>query len=307
MSKPDFDIGTAFSDTFALISQRPVWMIVWGALLVLVPLLPAIPFYSWMATNADILMNDPEAINQASGAVSLANLSSILQFLLLIPIVAAIIRYVLGKSGSAVFAGLRLGMDELWVFLACIALYIGMMIAIMIVLMIAFLVGVVVFVGGNQVAGVLVGILIGFLLMLPILWLSIRLSLLLPASVDLNNFALAESWRATKGRFWPLFGTWFLMVLVSVGLSILWLVVLSIIAVIVVVIGTMMGMASFGTEPETWNWLPLVLIGGVLAIVPTLWLSGVAYVLYCGPFTSAWRQLRPAPVVVADMAVEPEI
>ena len=39
-------------------------------------------------------------------------------------------------------------------------------------------------------------------------------------------------------------------------------------------------------------------------LVPTLWLIAATYVLYIGPFASAWRQLKPRPVVAAEASFE---
>ncbi len=304
MQSRDYDIGIALSDAFQLIKKKPGWMIAWGAIVLLLPLLPVIPMFIWMAENSDVWMNDPDALDSSFGQSLLAQSSSVFQLLVAIPVLAAASRFVLGKQRKTLFAGLAFSMDEVWTFVAVVAAYIGMIIVIMIVGIVAFVSGGLLYAAGQTVVGVLTGIFVAIVLCLPIIWGSVRLSLLIPASVDLNTFAFIPAWNASKGRFWPLFGTWFIAVLLSIGLSILLGVILVILVVIVIGAGFALGWAGPG-GPETWNWIPLALSAVAMMIVPLMWTYGATYSLYITPFASAWRQLKPNDTATATVIAEP--
>ena len=201
-----YDIGKVFQDSFAVIKAHPWWVLAWGALLIVLPTIPVIPMFVWMANNFEVLADNPEAMNEMIGLNLLANLSSVLQLLLMVPIIAAVARLVLGK-GIGRIVGLRASMDELWVFVTYIAIVLGFFIAAMIIALIAVFAGLIVgYASGIEAAGVGTGIVIGLVAILPMIWVGVRLSLLIPASIDLNTFALVPAWKASKGHFWPLLG-----------------------------------------------------------------------------------------------------
>lgn len=302
-----YDIGKVFADSFALVRARPWWVVAWGALLIVLPTIPVIPMFVWIAGNFEVLADNPEAMNEMIGLNMLANLSSILQFVLLIPIIGAIVRLVLGK-GTGRFVGLRASMDELWVFVTYIALVLGFCVVAMVVGMIAVLVGVIVgYSSGTEAAGVGAGIFVALLAVLPLIWAGVRVCLLIPASVDLNTFALVPAWKASKGHFWPLLGTVFLSVLIALAISIVWMIVLMVVIILLGLIGGAMGMVNMGADPSQWNWVPFAIIGGVLLAVPTFFMQGVNSVLSIAPYTSAWRQLKPSVEQQAAPVVAPEL
>lgn len=302
-----YDIGKAFENSFAVVRAHPWWVLAWGTLLVLLPTIPVIPMFAWMAANFEVMADNPEAINEMMGLNMLANLSSILQFVLMIPIIAAVVRLVLGK-GFGRFVGLRASMDELWVFVAYIAMMIGFFVLAMIITLIAIFGGLLVGYGsGAEAAGVGVGILIAVLAALPLIWVGVRLSLLIPASVDLNTFALVQAWKASKGHFWPLLGTAFLSMLIMLAISIVWMIVALVIVVVLGVAGGATGMLSMGEDPSQWNWVPFAIVGALLLAVPTFFMQGLNTVLTIAPFASAWSQLKPAVEQQAAPVVAPEL
>lgn len=303
-----YDIGKVFEDSFALIRAQPWWVLAWGALLVVVPVMPMIPMLGWMFANMETVTADPEAIEQMIGLNILANLSSVLQFVLLIPILAAVARTVLGKAAGKTFIGLRASMDELWVFVVYMAMMFGFFIVAMIAFLIALFVGLVSgYASGNEAVGVGVGIFVGFLTLLPLIWVLVRLSLLIPASVDLNTFALIPAWKASKGHFWPLLGTAFLVILVALAVSIVWMILFLLVVFVLALIGGVTGMITMDGDPALWNWVPLALIAAVLLAVPTFFMQGINTVLGVAPFASAWRQLKPSVEQQAAPVATPEL
>lgn len=302
-----YDIGKVFQDSFAVIKAHPWWVLAWGALLIVLPTIPVIPMFVWMANNFKVLADNPEAMNEMIGLNLLANLSSVLQLLLMVPIIAAVARLVLGK-GIGRIVGLRASMDELWVFVTYIAIVLGFFIAAMIIALIAVFAGLIVgYASGIEAAGVGTGIVIGLVAILPMIWVGVRLSLLIPASIDLNTFALVPAWKASKGHFWPLLGTAFLSMLIMMAISIVWMIALFLIILVLGFVGGAAGLVAFNEDPSQWNWVALIVIGIVLMAVPTFFMQGLNTVLTIAPFTSAWRQLRPSVEQQGDPGIVPEL
>lgn len=302
-----YDIGKVFQDSFAVIKAHPWWVLAWGALLIVLPTIPVIPMFVWMANNFEVLADNPEAMNEMIGLNLLANLSSVLQLLLMVPIIAAVARLVLGK-GIGRIVGLRASMDELWVFVTYIAIVLGFFIAAMIIALIAVFAGLIVgYASGIEAAGVGTGIVIGLVAILPMIWVGVRLSLLIPASIDLNTFALVPAWKASKGHFWPLLGTAFLSMLIMMAISIVWMIALFLIILVLGFVGGAAGLVAFNEDPSQWNWVALIVIGVVLMAVPTFFMQGLNTVLTIAPFTSAWRQLRPSVEQQGDPGIVPEL
>lgn len=302
-----YDIGKVFQDSFAVIKAHPWWVLAWGALLIVLPTIPVIPMFVWMANNFEVLADNPEAMNEMIGLNLLANLSSVLQLLLMVPIIAAVARLVLGK-GIGRIVGLCASMDELWVFVTYIAIVLGFFIAAMIIALIAVFAGLIVgYASGIEAAGVGTGIVIGLVAILPMIWVGVRLSLLIPASIDLNTFALVPAWKASKGHFWPLLGTAFLSMLIMMAISIVWMIALLLIILVLGFVGGAAGLVAFNEDPSQWNWVALIVIGVVLMAVPTFFMQGLNTVLTIAPFTSAWRQLRPSVEQQGDPDIVPEL
>ncbi len=302
-----YDIGKVFQDSFAVIKAHPWWVLAWGALLIVLPTIPVIPMFVWMANNFEVLADNPEAMNEMIGLNLLANLSSVLQLLLMVPIIAAVARLVLGK-GIGRIVGLRASMDELWVFVTYIAIVLGFFIAAMIIALIAVFAGLIVgYASGIEAAGVGTGIVIGLVAILPMIWVGVRLSLLIPASIDLNTFALVPAWKASKGHFWPLLGTAFLSMLIMMAISIVWMIALFLIILVLGFVGGAAGLVAFNEDPSQWNWVALIVNGEVLMAVPTFFMQGLNTVLTIAPFTSAWRQLRPSVEQQGDPGIVPEL
>lgn len=304
MQSRDYDIGVALEAAFDLIRKKPVWMLVWGAFLFVLPMLPIIPIVMMVIENYETIESSPENFGDALATNMMSNAASIIQFVAAVPIVAAITRYVLTKQPSR-FAGLKVGMDEIWVFVIFIAAYFAMVIAIMIAMIPAAIIGLMIYLGTqNEAVSLLIGFLLGLVCMLPLIWVSVRLSLIIAASIDLNTFAIAQAWKATKGKFWPLFGTCIIMLLIGLAVSVLMLVMLMLIGGLVFLLGSGVGWVS-NAPLDTWNWWPMLGLGGLLLVIPMCWASGVSYAFYFAPFASAWQQLKPLPVEAATTVAEP--
>lgn len=287
-----YDIGTAFSDTFRFVREKWVWMLVWGAALIILPTLPVIPLFGWLIANAAELGNDPDAINEAMGLNLLSNLASVIQIALGVFIYGAVVRYIVGIQRTGQFAGLRAGMDELWVLVCMIIYYIGMLVALMAIIAVASIIGLIVsLASGVTGVGVGIGILVGLAGIVPVVWAGVRLSLLIPASVEKNTLAFSQAWNASKGRFWPLLGTWVIIMLISIVLTVILTTIIGVVGLGVMGTGAAMGLEM--DAASLTSWVPLIVVGVLLLLVPVFAYTGIYYSLMVAPFASAWRQINP--------------
>ena len=111
----------------------------------------------------------------------------------------AITRAALGRREG--FAFLKLGMDEVRVvavyLLLCVLAYaaVGLVVGAIVLLCLSDAPL------GLRIAG---GILLGTAGLAALIWVGVRLSLLLPATVAERRIDFGRAWRLSRGRFWPL-------------------------------------------------------------------------------------------------------
>ena len=203
-------------------------------------------------------------------------------------LMAAVARAVLNPRAGG-FGYLRLGMDELRVFVVTLVLGILMFCAWMAVVV---LVGVLAGIAGASGAEwmwllVVLGALGG---VAAVIWLTVRLSLAVPITVAENRFAFFDSFAVTRGKFWSLLGMAviaFVMVLVISLLS--WVVILPL---------TMMsGLESWsfggGTDADVVAAAldvtnPWVIVRALVEAVIYALTVGVMY----APFAAAYRDIK---------------
>jgi len=118
---------------------------------------------------------------------------------------AAVARGILKPSGGA-FGYLRLGMDEVRVLVVTFVLGLVMTLVAVVALMAVGLVIAAAQTAGGGGAAAGAGLL-GFLAVICLLvWLSVRLCLAVPITLVQGRFAFFDSFKLTRGRFWPLLG-----------------------------------------------------------------------------------------------------
>ena len=124
---------------------------------------------------------------------------------------------------------------------------------------------------------------------LAVVWLLLRLSLAGPANFATGRFGLADSWRLTRGRFWPIAGaaTIMLCLLAMIGVLV-WLATF----VVEAAIG---GFHSFApvslSDPQALAERPGAYVFGMVA---ELVLGPVYWVIASAPFASIYRTLTAA-------------
>ena len=208
---------------FRLARERPktigVWTLIMGILSFAVSVVAVLTFGEKLTAMAEKLADksDPQAGLTAMSGMWPLFLGATLYVLATNAILLAGINRLVLKPHDSGGAYLRLGADELRQAAAQALLYV--------VLFGVYLVGGVgaVMVGGigAAIGGAPLGVLLGVVAFIGVLaglvFLSVRLSFVSTLAFDTRRIDLGASWALTQGRFWPLFGTYVIaMVLAAV-------------------------------------------------------------------------------------------
>jgi hypothetical protein len=214
--------GSIIEGAFRLVRERPAAVAVWGLLYMVAVIAMSFVMRPMIGFQAASLGNDPQAAQ-----AMLANMSTmfarlaLLEFgllLLFIVLMTAAQRAVLRPAQPGFFY-LRIGMDELRMLglalILIILFYVGLLIAVILIAIVAGIVAVAAGGGGAAVIAIIAG-----LLLFPVLiWLEVRLSLAFPLTLLRHRIIIGESWRLTRGRFWSLFGAYFVIFLIVFALA----------------------------------------------------------------------------------------
>lgn len=201
---------------------------------------------------------------------------------------AAVARAVLRPQEKA-FGYLRLGMDEVRVFIVTLVISILAAVFCSVVFVGALVAGVIAIRamggwGGLVLAATTLGA-IAF-----IVWLLVRWSLAVPITVAEKRFAIFDSFAVTKGRFWPLLG----MGLIALVMAILVMILCSFVSM---PLGMMLGMDMWGSMdgPSAEHLMkmfdvtnPLVIASAVVDAVATVLMLGVIH----APFSAAYKGIK---------------
>lgn len=205
----------------------------------------------------------------------------------------AVSRAVLRPSEGR-FGYMRFGMDELRVLAVTVVL--GLLFMALAGTMFT-LVGVI---GGMATALEapwlwLVAVLAGLAALAALIWLAVRLSLAVPITVGERRIALFDSFRLTKGRFWPLLGMAVLAGVLSLVVGLLGSLVMTPFQLLT---GGLTDLASLeGADPVTLlqaGW-PVILVW----IVTNAIVSALQVAVVYAPFSAAYRDIAG----VSDPAV----
>jgi hypothetical protein len=219
-------VGSIVGGAFGVVLRHPLSVLVWG--LVYVAMLAATALLMWPMIEAILSMpmksgNEEELAAELSRVQINPGLSMLVQIAsYVVPAIcaSAAIRTVLRPEQSGFFH-LRVGMDEVRVgacwFIVSLALGLGAVLA----LIPGAIVGAIAYgIGGEAVAVPVIGLLI-IVLICACVYFMVRLSLMAPLSFLRQEFAFGEAWRLTKGRFWTLFGGYFVVGLVATAITLI--------------------------------------------------------------------------------------
>lgn len=284
---------------FRLARERPktigVWTLIMGVLSFTVSIVAVLTFGKELTALAEKLadQSDPQAAMTAMSGMWPLFIGSMLYVLATNAVLLAGINRLVLRPQDSAGASLRLGGDELRQAAAQALLYI--------VLFGVYLVGGVgaVMLGGigAAIGGAALGVLVGVIAFIGVLagliFLAVRLSFVSTLAFDTRRIDLGASWALTQGRFWPLFGTYMLaMVLAAVVYLLLLVMIAAVGAIGALAMGG--GLASVGDalQHEANSMSSLLSPAGVISSL----LSGLTAVLLSlivsAPAPTIYAQLR---------------
>jgi len=201
---------------------------------------------------------------------------------------AAVARSVLRPEQSA-WGYLRLGKDELRILAVSVAM--GLILGVLggagfTAVSLLFVAGA----SSGQAILFLVALLVALGVIAGLIWLGVRLSLAVPMTLDRGRITLFDSFKATKGRFWPMLGMTLIVAIMTLVVSFLG----GIVAMPVTLItGGLERLATLDgasyAETIATAWPALTAWSVINAILSALQLA----VLYA-PFSAVWRDVRGA-------------
>lgn len=216
---------TRFSSTdvaleaFRLTRERPRLLLLWGLLTLVVNLINGAILIS-MAGPALMQLRAVEAASTAPTDPAtvlgpLQHLAPAYGVMLVITLIYSALIYGAGNRAvlrpqEQAYGSLAVGRPELLQFLVIVALTVIFFLLYLALFIAVIVLGAVVTVAGSKWLGGLVTFLGAFGALCLFVWIAVRLSLTSAASFDTGRLAIGDSWRLTRGRFWPLFGAYIL-------------------------------------------------------------------------------------------------
>jgi len=299
-----FSASDAAFEGFRLTREKPVAILIWAAVYLVINLLMSLLLVGWagedLAAMRDISESaSPDPAQALAAAPGLAKLYAVT-----IPIglvtsalfTCAVFRAVLRPQQKG-FGYLRFGADELRMILLFIALFfiflavalaatIGMMI-------VAAVAGFAAGAAGGADAGGALGVMLGLLGMLSIfaamIWIAVRLGLAGPMAFVEGRLDLPAAWRMTRGHFWGIFGAWFLAWVLAILVLLLGGAIF-----LAVAMATGGGISSLQQmmNPDTTSFeaylTPTFFVGAVFSAL----LTALQYAIVVSPPAIIYRQLK---------------
>lgn len=297
-----FSATDAAFEGFRVVRRNPIALVAW-TLVYLIYTVGALFASGGMMKSMAVWMEQMEALENGPAPTSPEAFAPIMESYLqamshmvwTIPVsmivsailMAAISRAVL-SSGTGSFGNIRLGMDELRVFVVTLVICILTAIVATIVFVLAAVIG------GFAIAAIegWGGLVMALALLAAgafVIWLSVRWSLAVPITVAEKRFAIFDSFNLTQGRFWPLLG----MALIA---GVMACVIALLASVVTMPLSMMGGMSMFGNMGEDpvemmRNFDPTSPWMLASAVVNAIVYALTVAVVYA-PFTAAYKGIK---------------
>jgi hypothetical protein len=312
-------IGSILGGAFGLVRRHPLSVLVWGLLyvaaiaLLLLAMRPLFSVYAelfsrQLAAGGKGPMN-PQDLQPFMGRLQSAGgivfLSEIGIFALVMILFTATQRAVLRPAERGLFY-LRLGGDELRLIGLGLVLAVCFYIASFLAMLILVIPVAVVAVAGASPAAIgLIMLVETIVLTCAMIYFEVRLSLVFPLTFFRRSFVVGEGWRLSKGRFWTLFGAYFVIGLIYM--------VLASVLIGVAVAPFFIEMAQGPNTPEAFQSAAMHLMQGFLVldarnvglILGTALLGGLTLALFGGAMATAVRDLLAGDPALPDAAGGP--
>lgn len=295
---------------FRLVRRNPLALVAWTLLYTVLTLTALFslstmigPLEAWVAQAEALDSADQPSLDQIMALMSqfgaiMAQVAWLLPVSLIVGAIlaAAVARGVLTPSRDR-FGYLRLGMDEVRVLAVTFVLGLVMGLGSFVAFMAWGLLIAAAKAGAGDGVAAITGI-VGFLaIVCGFVWLAVRLSLAVPITVAEKRFAFFDSFKVTKGRFWPLLG----MAILAIVMVLLIQLLSSIVTMPLAIVSGLEGW-SFGTgqDPEAVRAAldvsnPWVIGQAVIEAIVSALTVGIMY----APFAAAYRDITGHATPVA--------
>jgi hypothetical protein len=288
-----FSASEAALEGFRLTRERPGTIFGWGIVFAVcifvigrLMLLSVDPQLVELSRHKDIQQQD---IEQISALLAQSWPAFIFVVVLVVglysTLIGGIYRLVL-RPGEKGFLHLRLGMDELRLTGVNLLLFAFGMICLTAEL--AAVAAAEQGVGAAAVASVV--------LLVASVWVGVRLALATPMTFAERRIAIRDSWRVTRGKFWPLLG---MIVLAAIFYVIVWL----LISIIGAALVGLAGGADAVQDVAKLSGTGIVLAALVLFL--QLILQVIQVVMIYAPFAVAYQQVHGDPAA-SPLSVQPQ-
>lgn len=299
MAMDQFSATDAALAGFRAASEKPKTVAIWAGIMAILSFVVAALVLSAFGDKLTALTEaleadpDPQTTMAAMSGLWPLFLASMVYVLVTNSVlVAAVNRLVLRPHDSA-GAYLRLGGAELRQAAVQVLLYLVLFGAYFIgVLCLAILAGVGTAIGG-QGLGVLLALVSFVALIAGLILLSVRLSFVSTLAFDTGRIDLKASWDMTKGRFWPLFGTYLIAtVLAAVVYLLLFVMIAAVGSIAAVAMGG--GLASVGDalQNEAKSLKDLLSVSGVISSLLQGLMSVLVSLIVFAPAPTIYAQLK---------------
>jgi hypothetical protein len=299
MAMDQFSATDAALAGFRAASEKPKTVAIWAGIMAVLSFVVAALVLSSFGDKLTALTEaleanpDPQTSMAAMSGLWPLFLSSMVYVLITNSVLMAAVNRLVLRPHDSAGAYLRLGGAELRQAAVQVLLYLVLFGAYFVgVLCLAILAGLGTAIGG-QGLGVLLGLLSFVALLAGLVLLSVRLSFVSTLAFDTGRIDLKASWDMTKGRFWPLFGTYLIAtVLAAVVYLLLFVMIAAVGAIAAVVLGG--GLASVGDalQNEAKSLKDLLSVSGVISSLLQGLMSVLVSLIVFAPAPTIYAQLK---------------
>jgi hypothetical protein len=205
-------IGSLLEGGFRIVRERGGALLIWTIIQLAGTVASSFAIAALLRRNLDSLMNGVSADSAQSSYTLQAALVGLAGLAIGTVFYAAAQRVVLRPMEGGP-GWLKLGMDEVRLFLLMLLYIVGFVIMVFVLALIAGI-----FFGWSEDALSIALVVLGFVVAASF---GTRVSLTFPLTLKRQAFAVTDGWKLTKGHFWTLFVTFFIIFLMLLAVSVL--------------------------------------------------------------------------------------